>query len=263
MPIETVKIRNSKNWFTVESLDSGLFGIAEFGHFEEVISFLIVGNKNSLLIDTGMGVFSMRKAVENITSLPCTVINTHSHFDHVGSNSEFEKIYLFDHPESRRVAAEGFSESFLEQWTTSEQFLGAPPDKMRQPYSISAFPNAKFFRDGELSIDTFSDMIALHTPGHSDDSVCFFDKKRGWLFSGDLLYDGPIYIEKNGGLAKFRNSMNRISSLEGLTKIFSSHNSFEFSLNQLTSVQSALDKIETKEIEAEVQIGKRLRLVPC
>ena len=30
----------------------------------------------------------------------------------------------------------------------------------------------------------------LHTPGHSPGHCCFYEQDRGWLYSGDLIYQG-------------------------------------------------------------------------
>lgn len=204
----------------------------------------------------------MRNAVEKLTKLPISVINTHSHFDHVGSNFEFERIALFEHPENRRVSEHGFTEEYLAKWATDEQFWGHPPERIRTPYQIPMFKHAQFFKDQDQVEDSMPTLIAMHTPGHSDDSVCFFDKERGWLFSGDLLYNGPIYIERTGGLAKFRRSISKITTLSGLTHIWSSHNQFEFSLDKLRLVERALAEITSEDLKEEVSLGDKLRLVP-
>jgi glyoxylase-like metal-dependent hydrolase (beta-lactamase superfamily II) len=61
-------------------------------HFEEAISYLVLGAERAALIDTGMGIADIRAEVERLTDLPVTAVNTHSHYDHVGreecSNAE-------------------------------------------------------------------------------------------------------------------------------------------------------------------------------
>lgn len=79
-------------WFTVKKINNFLYGIGEFKHFEEVISYLIVGKRKSLLIDTGLGIKNIKKVVKKITNNPISVINTHAHFDHIGGNKLFDNI---------------------------------------------------------------------------------------------------------------------------------------------------------------------------
>lgn len=192
---------HTQPWFQITPLAPDLFGIAERGHCEEVLSFLMVGRNEATLIDSGLGLFSMKAAVQRLTALPCQVLNTHSHFDHVGSNYEFQKVALFDHPDNRRAAEHGFSSEYLKKWSTEGHFRGARPVGMKDPYCIPGFPQASFFQNGAVLKQDACTLTVLHTPGHSDDSVCFYEPDRGWLFAGDLLYDGPIYIERAGGLS--------------------------------------------------------------
>lgn len=254
--------QNLNAWFDIVPLTDALFGIAERGHYEEVMSFLLVGSDQATLIDSGMGLFSIKAAVQRITSLPCRVLNTHSHFDHVGGNSEFLKVALFEHPETRQAAQNGFSADYLSRWTTDEHFWGTQPDGMKQPYSIPCFPQAVFFKDRAILDDGSFALTVLHTPGHSDDSVCFHENNRGWLFAGDLLYNGPIFIKREGGLSKYRSSIERVLELPNLRRIFCSHNEFELPIAAVHRIRDALTRLGTEDLSRELQIGERLRLVP-
>ena len=42
-------------WFSVYRLPHDVYAIYEPGHFQEVISYLVLGGEKALLIDTGMG----------------------------------------------------------------------------------------------------------------------------------------------------------------------------------------------------------------
>ena len=46
------------NWFDISliSEDVSVYAIQETGHFEEAISYLVIGEKKAALIDTGLGV---------------------------------------------------------------------------------------------------------------------------------------------------------------------------------------------------------------
>lgn len=55
---------------------------------------LVVGRERALLFDTMSGLGDLRSQVEQITSLPLTVVNSHGHFDHVGGNVQFDQVYL-------------------------------------------------------------------------------------------------------------------------------------------------------------------------
>ena len=83
-------------WFEVYRIRPGIFAIYEPHQQEEVISYLIVGTKQALLFDTGMGISNIKKVVEGLTQLPVSVINSHTHNDHVSDNWRFNRIYGMD-----------------------------------------------------------------------------------------------------------------------------------------------------------------------
>src|SRR3954469_266484 len=70
-------------WFEVYLVKPGVYAIYEPREFQEVISYLIVGKDRALLLDTGMGMASIKKIVSELTSLPVIVLNTHTHADHI------------------------------------------------------------------------------------------------------------------------------------------------------------------------------------
>lgn len=55
---------------------------------------LIIGNKKAVLFDTMNGVGDLKSLVEEITSLPLQVINSHGHVDHIGGNYQFGKVFI-------------------------------------------------------------------------------------------------------------------------------------------------------------------------
>jgi glyoxylase-like metal-dependent hydrolase (beta-lactamase superfamily II) len=73
-----------------------VFAIYEPKQFEEVISYLILGERRALLFDTGLGVGKISTVVGRLTPLAVTVVNSHTHFDHVGGNAEFKDIWNHD-----------------------------------------------------------------------------------------------------------------------------------------------------------------------
>src|ERR1700674_2872144 len=74
------------SWFEVYKIRPGVFAIYEPHQLEEVISYLIVGGDRALLFDTGMGVSNIQAVVAGLTKLPVSVLNSHTHNDHVSDN---------------------------------------------------------------------------------------------------------------------------------------------------------------------------------
>src|SRR5499425_259394 len=80
-------------WFEVYKVAPGTFAIYEPHQFEETISYLIIGAKQALLFDTGLGVGNIKAVVARLTSRPVVVLNSHTHNDHVGGNWQFPFIF--------------------------------------------------------------------------------------------------------------------------------------------------------------------------
>src|SRR5213596_3482047 len=86
----------SDPWFEVYKVAPAVFAIYEPHQSEEVISYLIVGDKRAALFDTGMGISDLKKETSELTRLPIVVLNSHTHNDHVGNNWRFDTIYAMD-----------------------------------------------------------------------------------------------------------------------------------------------------------------------
>src|SRR6202521_1753606 len=83
-------------WFEVYQVVPQVFAIYEPHQAEETIAYLILGDKQALLFDTGMGISDIRKVTSELPRLPIIVLNSHTHDDHVGDNWQFETVYGMD-----------------------------------------------------------------------------------------------------------------------------------------------------------------------
>lgn len=100
-------------WFTVSQLDEGTFAISEYGHWEKVHSFLLIGDERAALIDTGLGIDDMRRMTDQLTDLPIMVLTTHVHADHIGSHGLYGEIYVHEAEEDWLVS--GIKKLSIEQ----------------------------------------------------------------------------------------------------------------------------------------------------
>lgn len=188
-------------WFTVKKLKKNIWGIGELKHFEEVISYLIVGKNNCLLIDTGLGIKNIKNELDKITNKPIIVINTHFHFDHIGGNKLFNNIIK----------------------TSKKRIINICPFKFK----------------------------IIRTPGHSPDSICIYEKSRRWLFSGDTLYPGPIYLHlKESSLNDYKKGLKKLLKLK-ISRIFPAHNDFSFPKGNIKKIYKTISgkkDLKNKEI---------------
>jgi glyoxylase-like metal-dependent hydrolase (beta-lactamase superfamily II) len=75
-------------------------GVYEMKEFDSVTLWVIEGDDECLLIDTGMGLTDLPATIAGITDKPVVVGNSHIHIDHVGGNGQFPEVMCgrFDEP---------------------------------------------------------------------------------------------------------------------------------------------------------------------
>lgn len=189
------RVERGDPWFEVYRIRPGVFAIYEPRQWEEVISYLILGDKRALLFDTGLGVGNMRAVVSGLTRLPVTVLNSHTHFDHVGGNADFTSVLNEDSDYARRNASGEANRYAAWDALAPERVCGPlPPGVTRDTYRIRSWKATGTVRDGER-IDLGGRVLEVRfTPGHTPDSLCLLDAKNRLLFTGDTFYLGPIYL---------------------------------------------------------------------
>jgi len=188
-------------WFEVLKISDGLFAISEPRHYEHTVIYLLLGTDQAILIDTGCGIGDLSNVVKQLTTLPITVINTHTHLDHLGGNRQFSDIFMFDHRRSRDIASQGAPKDSV-TWELHREELVTPPWPVGFRTENSAIPPFKVSRWlNHNDVLVFGDLRlkVLHTPGEAPDHICLIELTRRILFSGDILLNGPVWSHLDGG----------------------------------------------------------------
>jgi glyoxylase-like metal-dependent hydrolase (beta-lactamase superfamily II) len=195
------------SWFEVRDLGDGVFLLAESLRFcpeyetGTVNSYLVLGRRRAVLLDTGMGIGDIAAEVQRLTSLEIVVVNSHSHWDHIGGNADFRdiRIHASEAPELEK------SVSLPELgWALAEPRDGAldePRDGRLGPASSSPPPHrvrsslaTATLADGDILDLGDRALRVLHVPGHSPGSLALHDEEGGLLFTADTVYDGTIWL---------------------------------------------------------------------
>lgn len=132
----------------------------------------IVYRFGNTLVDTGppnqwkeVQTFIQEKDVKQI----CI---THHHEDHCGNTAQIK------HKTNAKVYAHANACNWLSTGWYMEPYRhliwGRP-----QKFEALAAPN-------QIDLGNGLSLKCIHTPGHSEDSLCFLESERGWLFTGDL-----------------------------------------------------------------------------
>jgi glyoxylase-like metal-dependent hydrolase (beta-lactamase superfamily II) len=219
------RVHVSDSWFEVYEVRPGVFALYEPHQAEEIISYLILGEKQSLLFDTGMGISDIRKVISELTRLPIIVLNSHTHNDHVGGNWQFETIYGMDTDFTRRNTRGSRGDAQAE--IARDQICGKLPQNFNPSfYATRPWKIAKYVGDG-TRIDLGGRALeVLSTPGHTPDAVSLLDRANGLLFTGDTYYPAPIWLFRpETNLGAYHDSIKRLAAVAPQLKlVLGAHN---------------------------------------
>tara|TARA_R110002096_G_scaffold161007_3_gene327365 strand:- start:15148 stop:16143 length:996 start_codon:yes stop_codon:yes gene_type:complete len=240
----------SDGWFQVYETAPDTYAIVEPFHYQETISHLIVGTERALLFDTGMGFFPMRPLVERITKLPVTVLNSHTHYDHVGGNAEFPTILAVDTRYTHANMA-GFKHARIASETAAAAFCPELPDNAdRDSFATQAWQANEYIQDGQVLELGGRQLQVLLVPGHTPDAIALLDADNGLLFTGDTYYDAPIWLfAGETSLSDYAQSIGRLAEVEGQVRyLLGAHNEARVDAGAIAQVAAAFEKLRSGNI---------------
>ncbi len=236
-------------WFEIYRIRPGVFAIYEPHQQEEVISYLILGQKRALLFDTGMGISNIKKLVEQLTRLPVSVINSHTHNDHVGDNWRFSSVYGMNTAFTRKSAEGSIADAQPE--IAPDMLCGPLPAGFdAKAYRTRPFRITNWIHGGE-KIDLGGRVLeVIPTPGHTPDSISLWDAQNGLLFTGDMYYQGPIYLYRpETDLDAYEASIKKMNAL-GAKLLLPAHNIPVGDPAALPRVLAAMQQVRSGKVTA-------------
>jgi glyoxylase-like metal-dependent hydrolase (beta-lactamase superfamily II) len=136
------------------------------------------------------------------------IVSTHGHWDHIGDNAAVSAHTGADiavHPLDRERLTD--------------------PKPLWAPFEIvPSVPAVELAEGGEVRFGSIR-LSVLHTPGHTDGSVCLYAADDGLLFSGDTLFAGGWgRVDLPGGdAAAMVESLGRLMALDDRVAVFPGH----------------------------------------
>ena len=189
-----MKIATPESWYTTERLSDGVTLISEqfIETYYRCNIWHVRGRDRDLLIDSGMGVVSLRKQVALVAERPLLAVASHAHFDHIGNHFEFADRAI--HAAEADILANPTQHATVaDVYAPKEMFLALPPGGYEQSaYRIAPAPAQRLLQDGDVIDLGDRHFDVLHLPGHSPGSIGLWEAKTGILFAGDAIYDGPL-----------------------------------------------------------------------
>ncbi len=240
------RVEQSQEWFEVYRVRPGVLAIYEPGQFEEVISYLILGSERALLFDTGLGIGDMRRLVSELTDLDVAVLNSHTHYDHVGGNHAFDAIYGtttdYTRANARGRGHDQVAEFVGPGWIWKPTPEGFSPDAyVSRPFTIST-P----VEDGQRLDLGGVELEVLGTSGHAPDALCLLDRERRLLFTGDTFYPATLYTHLPGSsFADYRTTARRLAALApAVDVVLPAHNEPTLPGTELVALADAFAAVE-------------------
>jgi ribonuclease/clavin/mitogillin len=159
----------------------------------------LVGRRDPILIDTGAGVAEYVPLVERYLAerqwrQPSRIILTHRHRDHLGGVDQLRR-----------------------------RFAGLPVAKMI--HRDAALPEGLVdLRDGQMIEGEGVTLVAVHTPGHASDHLCYYLREEKALFTGDVILGGSTTVipAEDGDLGDYLASLRRLQGLD-VERIYPAH----------------------------------------
>ncbi|MEM7195263.1 MAG: MBL fold metallo-hydrolase [Pseudomonadota bacterium] len=207
-------------WFVTDRVRDGLYRISEPNYRLDYRAnlWLVKGRYSDLLIDTGLGVSSLKSYLADILDKPLKVVLTHIHFDHSGGCHEFDDVSIHFH--EHNALREGDQHRILSApavgFVSENDFSQLPSADFKvEDYTVKACPQAKSLNHGDVVDLGDSAFEVLHLPGHSSGSIALYDSAAKVLFSGDVVFDGPLYDELPGSnVTDYLSSMEQVLNLD-------------------------------------------------
>jgi glyoxylase-like metal-dependent hydrolase (beta-lactamase superfamily II) len=205
-----------EDWYRIRPLSDGVTWIDE----PHILEFFrcnvwhVRGRDRDMLVDSGMGVVSLREWVPLVTERALDAVASHTHFDHVGCHHEFE-CRLCHAAEADILANPDRINTLAADYVTDDIFTALPPEPYSSVlYDVKAAPATRILQEGDVIDLGDRAFEVIHTPGHSPGGIALFEKATGILFSGDIVYNGELIEGRTAqDQADYIRSMERLLTL--------------------------------------------------
>jgi len=186
-------------------------------------SYIVVDDRrDAVLIDPAMGDRVTIDAVKEHGLHLVEILNTHGHPDHIYGNAAVKEA----------------TKARLAIHRLDAYRLG--PERPPTPLPIPPCEADDLFDEGALTYVADLKFTALHTPGHTEGSTCFYLESENVLFSGDVIFRGSTgrWDLPGGDREQMERSLERVMTLPPATKVYPGHGASTTIADELPTLRS-------------------------
>ena len=186
-------------------------------------SYIVVDDRrDAVLIDPAMGDRVTIDAVKEHGLHLVEILNTHGHPDHIYGNAAVKEA----------------TKARLAIHRLDAYRLG--PERPPTPLPIPPCEADDLFDEGALTYVADLKFTALHTPGHTEGSTCFYLESENVLFSGDVIFRGSTgrWDLPGGDREQMERSLERVMTLPPATKVYPGHGATTTIADEIPTLRS-------------------------
>jgi glyoxylase-like metal-dependent hydrolase (beta-lactamase superfamily II) len=191
----------------------------------------LLGSTKIAVIDPGPAIPKHIDAIQKLADAPINwILVTHTHPDHS--------------PAAALLAAA----------TGAAQVGRLAPQGRHQDQT---FKPDHILADGDMFETDEFDLQAIHTPGHASNHLCYLQKERKLLFTGDHIINGSTVVidPPDGNMGDYLRSLERLRSMS-ITAILPGHGEV------MEQPQDAIDWLINHRLQREAKVINALRERP-
>jgi hydroxyacylglutathione hydrolase len=172
------------------------------------------GSDSGVVLDVALGAEAIQNRLRELEIRPTLIVNTHGHTDHTAEDEVLRRAT------GAKLAIHELDAYRLASNDEASEELGIEKPPIE--------PDIQLVDGQEVKVGANITLKVIHTPGHTEGSICLYDAKRGQLFSGDTLFaKGYGRIDGMGASQdSMISSLKKLFELPPSTEVYPGHGEF-------------------------------------
>lgn len=232
--------------YRIEQQDDDLYCCVDGGLTN---TYLLLSSETAILVDTGYGFSDYREKIgELCEGRKLITVLTHGHPDHGLGSYLFEEVFLgaedipvLEASDSRETKKMSLAMRMklipgFERYIDPEQYLSS---------SLKDTKLSPLKEGDRISLED-REIEVLSTPGHSKGSLCFLDRRKRRIFTGDLVTHANLWnISEDCSLKELKDSYLKLLSLEGTyDRLYPAHGEYPLSVKDVREWLELLEDLK-------------------